>query len=181
MSVAVKRWTWEDIKDLPEYHGRTEIVDGELVMSPVPSLRHQRTTSRLCVEIRPFVEGRQLGEFLCSPLHIVLADHVNYEPDLCFIAKDRLPAGNIAKFDGPPDLIIEVISESNRTHDTVTKFRDYERYGVREYWLVDQDEERIEAWFLEGGRYVSLGKFGRGQAVITRVLEGLSLDPARVF
>jgi len=43
MGVAVKKLTWDDIKDLPEYHGRTEVVDGELVVSPVPSHRHQRT------------------------------------------------------------------------------------------------------------------------------------------
>ena len=181
MSVTVKRWTWEDIKGRPEFHGRTEIVDGELVMSPVPSLRHQRISSQLCVEIRPFVAGRQLGEFFCNPLHIVLAEHVHYEPDLCFISKARLPKGNVPKFDGPPDLVIEVIPESNRDHDIVTKFRDYERCGVREYWLVDPDKDQIEVWFLDRARYVSLGKFGPGQPVVTRLLEGLNLDPARVF
>ena len=35
--------------------------------------------------------------------------------------------------EGPPDLIIEVISESNRTHDTVVKYSDYELHGVGEY------------------------------------------------
>jgi Uma2 family endonuclease len=150
-------------------------------MSPVPSSRHQRASTSLGVAIVPFVRRRKLGEFFALPLHIVLAKHVHYEPDLCFIAKDRLPKSDFAKFDGPPDLIIEVISESNRKHDEVTKSRHYELYGVREYWLVDLTKEQIQVWFLEGGRYLSLGIFKRGERVITRVLAGLTLDPAQVF
>ncbi len=76
----------------------------------------------------------------------------------------------------PPDLIIEVISESNRTHDTVVKFSQYAQYGVEEYWLVDPREEVIATWSLEGGEYSPLGRFGRGQEVGTRVLAGLGLD-----
>ena len=60
----------------------------------------------------------------------------------------------------PPDLIIEVISESNRTHDTVVKFSQYAQYGVEEYWLVDPREEVIATWSLEGGEYSPLGRFG---------------------
>src|SRR5574341_1081858 len=90
MSVSVKKWTWEDIKDWPESHGRTEIVDGELVMSPVPSDRHQKICARLGLIISPFVEPHGLGDFYMHPLHVVLAEHVNYEPDLCFISKERL-------------------------------------------------------------------------------------------
>ena len=111
MSVATKKLTWDDIKDFPEYHGRTEIVDGTLVMSPVPSGRHQEICTLLGAHITPFVRSRDLGKFYSSPLHIVLAEHVNYEPDLCFISKHRLANPIGAAFFGPPDLIIEIISE----------------------------------------------------------------------
>ena len=181
MDVAVKKLTWDDIKDLPEYNGRTEIVDGELIMSPVPSGRHQEICTNLGVEIVPFVRRNDLGRFYSSPVHVVLAEHVNYEPDLCFIAKQRLHIYQDSRIVGPPDLIIEVISESNRTHDTVVKFRDYERYGVKEYWLVDPREEHIRSYALENGRYVLLGTAGRGDTVISRLFEGLHLDPASVF
>ena len=182
MSVMVKKLTWDDIKDWPEHHGRTEIVDGELVMSPVPLRRHQKICMRLGARIEAFVEQTDLGEFYSLPVHVILAEDVNYEPDLCFIAKNRLHLlQDPASVDGPPDLIIEVISESNRTHDTVVKFRDYERYGVREYWIVDPREEHIRVYFLDGGKYASLGVFGRGDRVQSRVLAGLDLDPAGIF
>lgn len=181
MGVAVKKLTWNDIRDFPESAGRTEIVDGELVMSPTPSDRHQRICTRLGSRILEFVELHDLGEFYSSPVHVILAEEVNYEPDLCFISKDRLQIIQSPVILGPPSLVIEVISESNRTHDTVVKFRDYERYGVPEYWVVDPREQYIRIWSLESGRYVPLGAFGRGQRVVTRILDGLTLDPAQVF
>lgn len=82
---------------------------------------------------------------------------------------------------GRSDLIIEVISEGNRTHDTVVKYQDYERYGVREYWLVDPRERHIRVYTLEGGRYQLLGVFAPGEQAASRVLEGLAFDPAPVF
>lgn len=181
MSVMVKKLTWDDIKDWPESHSRTEIVDGELIVSPVPSLRHHDICAELGAIIRPFVKQHGLGRFFTHPVHVIFDEHVHYEPDLCFVAKDRLDLLQEAFIDGPPDLIVEVISESNRTHDTVVKFRDYERYGVREYWIVDPREEHIRVYFLDGGKYASLGVFGRGDKVQSRVLAGLDLDPVGIF
>ena len=181
MDVAVKKWTWEDIKDFPESAGRTEIVDGELIVSPVASAKHQRVSTLLGARIAPFVVGRDLGEFFSCPVHLILDEHVNYEPDLSFFAKGRLRDLRVAAIHGAPDLILEVISKSNRQHDTETKFLDYERYGVREYWLVDRYARWIEVWYLERGKYRLLGRFGAGERVVTRVLEGLELDPAQVF
>lgn len=181
MSTALRKLTWEDIKDLPESQGRTELVDGELVVSPTPSLRHQMICRRLAAVLTQFVESRGLGYLFDRPIHVIFSEHVHYEPDLCFIATDRRLDLDSPYFEGPPDLIIEVISESNRSHDTVVKYRDYERFGVREYWLVDPREEHIRVFTLEGGAYRTLGVFARGEPVASRVLEGIGLDPAAVF
>ena len=72
------------------------------------------------------------------------------ESDLCFITKQRQHIVKEKFIDGPPDLIIKVISESNRTHDTVVKFRHYAQYSVEEYWLVDPRDREISTWRLEG-------------------------------
>lgn len=183
MSIAeevAKKLTWEDIKDLPE-EGKTELVEGRLFMSPTAGYPHQRIGTRLTVEIQPFVEHNDLGEFLGRDVHVIFDEHNHFEPDLCFIAKDRLGIIQGPTLSGPPDLIIEIISESNRRHDTQLKFGYYERYGVREYWLVDPREESIAVYALEDGRYRLLGEFRAGEIVQTRVLAGLELDPARVF
>ena len=181
MNVAAQKLTWDDIKDMPEDAGRTEIVDGELVLSPTPTTRHQEICTLLGVEIVGFVKDRGLGPMFSCPMHVILALHAHYEPDLCFIRKNRLSIIKERFIDGPPDLAIEVISESNRTHDTVVKFNDYARYGIEEYWLVDPREEEISSWFLSGGEYELLGRAGRGERVTTRVFDGLDLDPADVL
>ena len=63
----------------------------------------------------------------------------------------------------------------------MVKFRDYARYGIQEYWLVDRRAGRISTWRLAGSEYVLLSQSGRGDRVISRVLEGLELDPAQVL
>ena len=181
MSVAAKKLTWDDIKDWPEDAGRTEIVDGELVMSPTPATRHQRICTRLGIQLGSYVEEHGLGEFLSSPMHVILAPHVDYEPDLCFITKERQHIVKEKYIDGPPDLIIEVISESNRTHDTVVKFRHYAHYSVEEYWLVDPRDNEISTWRLEGDEYVLLGRARPGELVVSQALGGLELDAAKVL
>lgn len=180
MPVPLRKLTWEDIKDLPESHGRTELVDGELIVSPTPSLRHQLICDRLAVRLSASVAG-QGGALFARPIHVILSEHVHYEPDLCYFAPGRRLDLEAAYAEGAPDLVIEVISESNRSHDTVVKFRDYERYGVREYWLVDPREQHIRVFASEGGALVLAGVFGRGETVRSRVLEGLELDPAEIF
>jgi Uma2 family endonuclease len=181
VSVAVKKLTWDDLKDLPEDAGRTEIVDGDLVVSPPPSYDHQHIATALTAAIYPFVKQRALGRFFGAAVHVVLAEHANFEPDLCFLATEHLHRLQAPVIAGPPDLIIEIISEGNRTHDTVVKFQNYERYGVAEYWLVDRRERHVTVWSLEQGKYVSLGAFVPGIKLKTRILSGLDLDPAEIF
>jgi Uma2 family endonuclease len=181
VGVAVKKLSWDDIKHLPETAGRSEIVDGDLIVSPPPFDHHQEIATALAVAIYPFVRRNRLGKFYGAPVHVVLAEHVNYEPDLCFLAAKNLDRLRSPIIVGPPDLIIEVISEDNRTHDTVVKFRDYERYAVSEYWLVDPRERHVSVFVLEEGRYAPLGVFPSGSPVQTRVLAGLQLDPAEIF
>jgi len=181
MSVAAKKLTWDDIKDWPESAGRTEIVDGELVMSPTPGAEHQELAGLLGSELLQFVRARGLGRFFPNPMHVILDEHVHYEPDLCFIRTARRGIVKKSHIAGPPGLVIEVISESNRTHDTVVKFRDYAKYGVAEYWLVDPRDETISTWGLDNGAYSLLERFGRGDTVVSGVLPGLRLDPGPLF
>ena len=181
MPVIANTLTWDDIRDLPEDAGRTEIVDGDLVVSPSPSWNHQGIATTLGAKIYPFVRNHQLGRFFSIPVHVVLAEHVNYEPDLCLLSRDRLGMLQGAVIQGPPDLMIEIISDDNRTHDTVVKFRDYARYGVAEYWLVDPRSRLIRVCSLDGESYQDIGSFAPGERVQTNKLNGLILDPSEIF
>lgn len=181
MSVAARPLTWDDIKDWPEdSRQRVELVHGELVMSPSPYADHAWTCSRLQFEMTKFVEERELGFVFGGPIDVILAPDVVYVPDICFVRQERLGIVKDRVW-GPPDLCVEVVSESNRTHDTIVKFSDYAKHGVREYWVVDQREREISTWRLSGDRFELIGRANPGQPVVSEVLAGLNLDPARVF
>jgi Uma2 family endonuclease len=150
-------------------------------VSPAASSRHQRICTELGLEIGLFLRTHKLGELFSSPIHVVFDEHVHYEPDLCFVAKGRRAIIGESYINGSPDLIIEVISESNRSHDTVVKLNDYQRYAVQEYWLVDPRENHIRVFTLEGSGYQALGIYAPRDRVQFRIFAGLDLDPAAVL
>lgn len=184
MASVLQNLTWDDIKNLPETGGRTEIVDGELVMSPTPNFRHQKIAGRLGLRIAPFVETQALGEFGLLPLHVILAPHVHYEPDLWFVRADRVALIEANYINGAPDLAIEILSPGNREHDLVVKLRDYERYGVGEYWIVDPDSETILVYRRDDDAsevFLPPQTVSVGASVESPLFPGFRLDPADVF
>lgn len=132
------------------------------------------------IEIGIFLRSSRLGRVLSGPIDVILAPNLVFVPDVVFISNERLDIlGDRVR--GAPDLCVEVISESNRTHDTVVKFDAYARHGVAEYWLVDLRERVISSWRNADRRFELIGRARAGERVASRVLPGLELDPARVF
>ena len=181
MSVAARPLTWDDVKDWPEDpRRRFELVHGEIVMSPSANASLAWICSDLQFELTKFVKERALGVIFGSPIDVILAPDLVYVPDLCFVSQGRIEIIR-DQIQGAPDLMIEVISESNRTHDTVVKFRDYAEHGAREYWLVDPREREISTWRGVDRRFELIERASPGGRVGTEVLAGLELDPALLF
>ena len=174
-------YTWDEIKDWPESNVRTELVDGELVVSPSPTYDHQNTVGRMFVALTTFVNAHQLGSVVIGPLDVVLSAAVVYQPDILFVSHARKSTIRQGKVEGPPDLAVEVISEHNRSHDTSVKFRHYEQYGVREYWMVDHRDQHIRVYSLADGKYELVGAFEVGSQLKSIVLPEFELDPADVL
>jgi Uma2 family endonuclease len=176
-----KRWTYEDLRRMPESQERNEIIDGVLHMSPSAHVRrHQRVVGNLYALLRPFVEARGLGEVFISPADVVAAPGRVVQPDLFFVAAERLHIVG-AFVDGVPDLTIEVVSVSSVEYDRVTKFNLYEDIGVREYWLVDPEDQSLEVHVLRGGRFELLGRWTNGGRAHSAILDGLDVEVDAVF
>jgi len=91
LSVAAKPLTWDDIKDWPEDNSQyTELVNGELIMSPAPGGRHQVIVSELVLGLMSYVKPARLGRILTGPVDVILVPDLVFQPDLCFIRRDRL-------------------------------------------------------------------------------------------
>ena len=141
-------WTYEDLFDLPDDGKRYEIIMGELYEMPAPSSAHAITATRLVVALYA-VLAKLGGQLISAPLDVFFAGANPVQPDIVGI----LPGGpaRIVKrgVEGPPDLLIEVLSPSNRDHDILTKRALYGLAGVREYWIVDPEARSIEILTLD--------------------------------
>lgn len=131
---------------------RVELIEGELVMSPAPKTRHQIVIGQLMRVIQN-AEDAGRGLALVSPTDVVFSDATILQPDLLYVAASRRHIiGD--RVQGPPDLVIEVLSEGAERRDLVAKLDLYARFGVPEYWIVDSRAQTIEFLVLDAGRYV---------------------------
>jgi len=156
MTATVKttrRWTYADYCRIPYDGKRHEIIDGSHFVNPAPSPYHQTVVTRLLYELMRLVEKQGLGRVLTSPLDVHLGPSTVVQPDIVVLRPRTESIIGSKKLTGTPDLIVEVMSPSNRNYDRTTKRDRYERSGVREYWLVDPEERTIEQLVLRAGRY----------------------------
>jgi Uma2 family endonuclease len=178
------KFTIEDYELFPDDGQRHELVDGEHVVTPAPTARHQRILGRLFIAFHQASGGSESGEVFFAPIDVVLSFTDVVQPDLLFVRKER--AGIIdRRVEGPPDLAIEVVSPSSRRTDELLKRRAYERYGVEELWIVDPELERIRIYRREGqgegfARPIELAT-EHGDVAETPLLPDLRLDLASLF
>ena len=125
--------TYEDYVDLPDDGRRYEILDGELEVSPAPAPRHQSVSLNLLRILDRHVEERGLGRLYYAPIDVILAPTTIVQPDLLFIAAGRESIVTGKAIEGPPDLMVEIISPWSGRRDRVAKATLYARYGVRHY------------------------------------------------
>jgi Uma2 family endonuclease len=142
---ADSRLTYDDFLLFPDDGKRHELIDGEHYVTPSPNLRHQRLVGRLFLSIGNYLATHPgAGQVFLAPLDVVLSHHDVVEPDLLFVAGDQGTIMTEKNIQGPPALVIEVMSKSTRKKDAQTKRRLFERTGVREYWLVDPELDLVQ-------------------------------------
>ena len=135
-------YTIEDIYALPEGE-RAELIDGQIYMMAAPSTGHQRMVGRLYYEIADFIRKNNGDcEVFSAPFAVFLSEETEYmEPDVSVICDP-------SKIDdrgchGAPDWVIEIVSPTSRSMDYMIKMTKYQTEGVREYWIVDPEKDRV--------------------------------------
>jgi Uma2 family endonuclease len=146
MPQPIADWTVPMVLALPEDGNRHEVVDGELLVTPAPSLPHQEAIRVLFERLAPFVRTHRIGSVLLSPADIELDERTLVQPDL-FVAplvEGRRPRAwtEIRSL----ILAVEVLSPATARADRQVKRRRYQRHGVAEYWIVDLDARLVERW-----------------------------------
>ena len=182
MATTIKRLTYDDLESIPQERegDRHEIIDGELIVTPAPIPKHQIVSRTIFRRLDRHVVEHDLGEVYYAPIDIRFTPDNVLIPDIIFIARDRLHLVGPRAVDGPPDLVIEILSPGTRQRDPTTKRELYARFGVSEYWPVDLDKRTVEVLALVGDGYQPLPPQEDG-SLQSRVLPDLRITLDDVF
>jgi Uma2 family endonuclease len=146
------RWTYWEFARLPSAGStRHEVIDGELAVTPAPTAWHQIVLGRLVGRLGNFIEDHDLGILFPGPIDVLFGEGDYLEPDLAFVRRDRSDLVSERGLEGPPDLIVEIVSPSTEHRDRGIKLERYRHFGVPEYWIVDAGAKSIEVWRLGEG------------------------------
>lgn len=134
---------------------RVEWVDGMVEFMEPVSDEHCDGCLFLACTIAPFIEEWQLGVVRKDPFQMRLEKpRSGRSPDLIFVSTESMPRIRNMYLDGPADVVIEIVSPEGRKRDRVTKFGEYERGGVREYWIIDPTTKTADFYRLNAqGRF----------------------------
>ena len=144
--------TYDDFAALPDDGKHYELLAGVLYVNPSPGLPHQHTTKMAFLQIREYFEGNGLGEVFFAPFDVILSEHDVAEPDILVVAATSQFSQR--GVEGPPALVVEVISPSSRKYDRVTKAARYLALGVEHYWIIDPKAKHVLCQRAERGEWV---------------------------
>lgn len=144
-------WTAEDLAGLPDDGLRYELIDGSLLVTPAPAVRHQQVVRRL---IRLLEKGCPPEfELLPAPVDIHLGERTVVQPDLLVAPRVDFAVNGLF---GPPLLAIEIASPSTALVDRNLKRAAFEAAGTPSFWIIDPAGPSLTVWELQGGAYAEV-------------------------
>jgi Uma2 family endonuclease len=163
---------------------RAQIIDGEVIEMPSPTIKHQTVSMELCGQLFNFLKKNPIGKLLAAPVDLRLfprsdlQDTNVFVPDIVVVCDPAILDGR--SINGAPDLVIEILSPSTAKYDRGYKFNQYQAAGVKEYWIVSPEEETVIVYTLEDGRYTAAA-YKPGDKIALSALPGCEIDLGPVF
>lgn len=150
-----RRMTEEEFVEWADDTTHAEWVDGEVMMMSPVSDDHDQYQWWLRTVLHTFIKRRRLGRVKGPEFMMRLGPERAWRaPDVLFVSTSRLDLIKRNRVEGPPDLVVEIVSPEIRRRDWEEKFAQYAAAGVRECWVLDRDKSRVEAFALgEDGTY----------------------------
>ena len=132
-----------------------EWIDGKVIGFMPNNLQHQLIIGFLMTVMKLFVEIHNLGEVVQTGYAMKLEpQRRGREPDLVFVAKENARILTHKYLDGAADIAVEIVSPESIERDRKTKFGEYEKAKIKEYWLIDPERKQAEFYRLgESGFY----------------------------
>lgn len=172
--------TYKDILSLGESNQKMELMDGEFIMTAMPTPLHQLISANLIRYLQTYVKQKRLGK-VYSSVDVYISEFTLLQPDICFLSVERDILNDGKKFNGVPDLVVEILSDSTEQRDRTFKFREYAIGGAKEYWIVSPEKKEIEVYqnSERGFRLVKI--FQQTDLLNTQLLTNIDLDVNQVF
>jgi Uma2 family endonuclease len=172
--------TYSDYAALPDDGRRYELHRGGLSEIPTPGTRHQGAIVHLITLLHEHVRSRGLGKVFVAPTDCILSNVTVVQPDVLYIATDRLAIISERGIEGAPTLVVEVLSPSTAHLDRDRKMKLYAEHGVPCYWIADPESRSIEAYALAGAEYARAGRVTSEPAALPPFSD-LTVDPASIW
>jgi Uma2 family endonuclease len=181
------KYTYADYLTWPETE-RWEIIEGvPYNMSPAPLREHQDILGNIFTEFKKFLKGKHCKSYV-APFDVRLAENTSedvlvetvVQPDISVFCDEKKLDRRGAN--GAPDLIVEILSESTRNKDLNRKLLLYQRYGVREYWIVDPETNTILQYLADSvGLYYINKEYGMNETIECEIFQGLKMSLSEIF
>lgn len=178
MEQPAESTNWEGYRALPEDQ-RWELIDGQLYqMSSSPRFIHQALVGSFHLEMALALKGKRCQVYL-SPLDVKLSEINAVQPDLLVLC-DRSMIKD-THIEGPPSLVVEILSPSSYRHDRVRKLGLYARFAIQEYWIVTPEPATLEVLVWDAGSYRVSGSYRPPGLFRSPTIPELELDLTALF
>jgi Uma2 family endonuclease len=172
------RMTAEEFLALPETMAIHELLDGEVYMAPPPMVEHQSSSMNIIALLLKLIPG---GRLFHAPTGVYFDAENIPEPDVLWLSVENLSKIKGRYIEGAPDLIVEIFSNSTAKRDKEDKFHLYEKYGVREYWMVDPSNQYVEVYALVEGTFAPRGVYAKDDSFTSSLFGDAVIQVAAFF
>lgn len=185
VEIPQTTFTFEIYQSHREDPSRYEVVQGEVYMTPPPTINHEIIVTNLADALKSHVRVHGLGQVWTGRFALSFPDDPGgwVEPDLMFIRAGRdLRNAADTRFEGVPDLLVEAQSPSTAHYDEVEKLERYASAGVPEYWLVNSRQREVRVLWKPGeSQYQAQMRYSPGERVSSTVVEDFAISVEAVF
>jgi Uma2 family endonuclease len=179
-AMAEEQKNRQDYYALVHENVKAEFVNGEIIYQSPVRKKHWFISSELSSPLIQYVREHQLGLVAVEKAMVSLSRN-DYEPDICFFRKEVADQFSDEQLHFPaPDFVVEITSASTMKIDRNEKFTDYAAHGVQEYWIIDTQEDNVEKYINQEGKFVLLEKLKHG-TLASETVSGFSFDFSALF
>ncbi len=169
-----------EFRNLVHENIKAEFINGEIIYQSPAKRRHWRVSTKLTSLLNIHVEHNNLGEIGVEKVMVEMTRN-DYEPDIVFFSKEKASRFTNDQMLFPaPDFIVEILSPSTEKYDRNEKFIDYAAHGVSEYWIIDPEQEFIEQYFNEKGKFSLFQKLHKGK-IESKSVKDFAIDLKEIF